>query len=661
VTMGTRRLARRLTCAAVAVAACLAASIGAADAAAAGPPSWSTPVATDSSGGLVGVSCASLSFCAAIDSTGHVTTSTSPATSAWQPLDTATGITHAPTSIACPGGAFCVAGESAGTIASSTTPSASWSEATVDTTHVVESVSCPSTGLCVAVDNNGDVLWSAAPTSGSWTAESSVDSALTLTAISCPTTSLCAAVDGHGNVFVSTTPTSASGWVSTSLGGDLTDISCNVSGLCIASSNTGVVWTTADIAPSSGPVTWTTTPLDGSGAPLAVSCIDSGLCMLVDASGVAFSSEDPTAARPTWSQTTVDQGHALKAVSCIDAGLCVAVASDATGTAISAIAAAPAATTGSGSASTQTTATLTGTLDPGDAALTSCQFEYGTTTAYGTTVPCATTPTAGGGAQAVSAQINGLSAGTTYHFALIAASAVASGGGADASFATPAAQKASPSLSGSPAVGATLTCNPNFTANGSETLAFQWLSNTTAIAGSTAPTYLVPAAEQGDHLSCAVTVAGDGGSTTVTSGFDAIPAQAGAKLAESYGGTVKRAGDSISVPVTCSPQAAASCTFTLTLTTPETVAHRTKATTVGTTTTKVSAGATRTLRVSLSAAGKRLLAQKRKLAITVALKGTLIGVLVATLETDKLTFNDAKTTRAKTTKRHHTPRRASAR
>jgi hypothetical protein len=69
----------------------------------------------------------------------------------------------------------------------------------------------------------------------------------------------------------------------------------------------------------------------------------------------------------------------------------------------------------------------------------------------------------------------------------------------------------------------------------------------------------------------------------------------------------------------------------------------------------------RTLRVSLNAAGKRLLARKRKLAITVALKGTVIGILVATLQTDKLTFTDRKATHAETTKRHRTTRRASAR
>jgi hypothetical protein len=660
VTMGKGRYARGLACAAGAAAACFA--IFAADVDAANPPSWSAPVAADSAsaptGHLVGVSCASTSLCVGVDQAGNVITSTTPTSSAWQ-QDTATTISHTPTSISCHGGSFCVVGET-GAIASATAPSGTWTQATVDGAHTIEGIACPSTTLCVAVDNAGNALYDSSPPTGGWTTESVGDGTTALDAISCPTTSSCAAAPARGSVLTSTSPTSGQAWTKTSLTtAALTAVSCNSSLECVATDADGDVFASANA--SASPVTWSATySLDKSNQPRAVSCVDSGLCVVVDGGGVAYSSDDATAAQPTWTPATIDQGHALTAVSCIDAGLCLAV--DSSGYAVSAVASPPTATTGSGSASTQTTATLTGTLDPGDAALTGCQFDYGTTTAYGASVPCATTPTAGGGAQSVSAQISGLAAGTAYHFALVAATAVGSGSGADASFATPAAQKASPSLSGSPAVGNTLTCNPNFTANGSETLAFQWLSNTTPIAGATAQTYLVPASEEGDHLSCSVTVAGDGGSTTATSGFDAIPAQAGAKVAESFAGTDKHSGDSVSVPVTCSAQAVGSCTFTLTLTTPETVAHKTKAAVVGSSTTKVAAGSKRTLSVSLSAAGRSLLARKHRLAITAALKGTLIGVLVATLQTDKLTFTDAKaTTHAKTTKHHRTAHHAGAR
>ena len=52
---------------------------------------------------------------------------------------------------------------------------------------------------------------------------------------------------------------------------------------------------------------------------------------------------------------------------------------------------------------------------------------------------------AGGGAQAVSAQISGLTAGTTYHFQIVAAERRSRrAAGADATFTTPAAAEGEP-------------------------------------------------------------------------------------------------------------------------------------------------------------------------------------------------------------------------
>ena len=68
---------------------------------------------------------------------------------------------------------------------------------------------------------------------------------------------------------------------------------------------------------------------------------------------------------------------------------------------------------------------------------------------------------------------------------------------------------------------------------------------------------MVAAADETHHLSCQVTIAGDGGSATATSGFDAIPAQRGGKIVESFVGTAKdSARRTVQAPVTCSPQAA---------------------------------------------------------------------------------------------------------
>src|SRR5918994_3887696 len=109
-----------------------------------------------------------------------------------------------------------------------------------------------------------------------------------------------------------------------------------------------------------------------------------------------------------------------------------------------ALAAAPAATTGPASGVGRSAATLNGTVNPGGAA-TSWHFEYGTTTAYGL-------PSGGGDAGAgsadvpVSMQVSGLSAGTTYHFRVVATNADGTVTGADGTFRT-AAGPSLPSIS----------------------------------------------------------------------------------------------------------------------------------------------------------------------------------------------------------------------
>lgn len=89
------------------------------------------------------------------------------------------------------------------------------------------------------------------------------------------------------------------------------------------------------------------------------------------------------------------------------------------------------ATTTSATSITKSSATLNGTVDTNGAS-TSYHFEWGTTTAYGTST--STQSLSAGGVDSVSASISGLSAGTTYHFRLVAGSS----DGADATFTTPA-------------------------------------------------------------------------------------------------------------------------------------------------------------------------------------------------------------------------------
>jgi hypothetical protein len=90
------------------------------------------------------------------------------------------------------------------------------------------------------------------------------------------------------------------------------------------------------------------------------------------------------------------------------------------------------------SAITQTAATLAGTVNPNGAA-TTCQIEWGTTTTYGTAVPCTTNP--GSGTEPVAVTIpalSGLTAGTTYHYRIDATNVGGTTNGTDHTFTTSA-------------------------------------------------------------------------------------------------------------------------------------------------------------------------------------------------------------------------------
>jgi hypothetical protein len=92
------------------------------------------------------------------------------------------------------------------------------------------------------------------------------------------------------------------------------------------------------------------------------------------------------------------------------------------------------ATTDGASSINQTGATLNGFVDPQESTVSDCHFEYGPTTAYGSTAPC--TPASFSDPQAVSAAISGLSPGTTYHYRVNATTDVSTSEGNDQSFTT---------------------------------------------------------------------------------------------------------------------------------------------------------------------------------------------------------------------------------
>ncbi|HSR94068.1 MAG TPA: PKD domain-containing protein [Solirubrobacterales bacterium] len=94
---------------------------------------------------------------------------------------------------------------------------------------------------------------------------------------------------------------------------------------------------------------------------------------------------------------------------------------------------APVVSTGDASGVDTAAATLNGSVDPGGRD-TTYRFEYGTTTAYGSSVSGAAG--AEPGARAVTANLTGLAPATTYHYRLVATNAVGPASTADATFTT---------------------------------------------------------------------------------------------------------------------------------------------------------------------------------------------------------------------------------
>ncbi len=96
----------------------------------------------------------------------------------------------------------------------------------------------------------------------------------------------------------------------------------------------------------------------------------------------------------------------------------------------------PVVVTGSAASILAHSATLDATVNPEDTNVGTCEFEYGTSPAYGETVPCSSSPGSGFTPVAVSAALEGLTASTTYHYRIVATNGVGTSYGADREFVT---------------------------------------------------------------------------------------------------------------------------------------------------------------------------------------------------------------------------------
>ncbi len=89
---------------------------------------------------------------------------------------------------------------------------------------------------------------------------------------------------------------------------------------------------------------------------------------------------------------------------------------------------------GAASSITRQAATLGATVNPNGGEVSACEFEYGTSETYGTSVACTVLPGSGESPVAVSAPLTGLSGNTQYHFRVVATNAGGTSYGSDATF-----------------------------------------------------------------------------------------------------------------------------------------------------------------------------------------------------------------------------------
>jgi hypothetical protein len=210
------------------------------------------------------------------------------------------------------------------------------------------------------------------------------------------------------------------------------------------------------------------------------------------------------------------------------------------------------------------------------------------------------------------------------------------------------ANKVAPVVSGTPAVGQTLSCsNGSWTGVGTLTYAYKWLRNGTAIAGAGVNTYGVQTADQGAGLACVVTATNEiekevSRSISATSNTLTVPLPlvtspppprvtpkltlSSSKLAVSDG--VAR------VPIAC---ASANCSGTIELTEQQVLkTHKGKKAIVkkktivlGKVSYSLAAGHSATIGIRLTAAGKTALAKAKHHQLAVEVVASVTGGKVA--------------------------------
>ena len=304
-----------------------------------GSSTWDVSNLTQAGLALTGVSCPSVSLCIAVDANGDIITSTNPlgGPKAWNITG---GILDSsfPAYVSCPSATFCVAVDANDKVAYSTDPTggaSAWSTYLTDYPGLAfDGISCATSTLCVGIDSSSEVVVSTDPTSpaqlggsgpGGWY-ETTIDSGNVLSGVWCASTNLCLAVDRQGNIVSSTDPTGGSStWSLASVDGTtpLLGVTCASTSLCAAVDSHGGILTST--SPNGGAGAWTTVTVDSANELTAVACPTVSLCVAVDNVGNALSTADPLGGMSSWAAVTVDDTNWLSGISCPSTSLCVGV------------------------------------------------------------------------------------------------------------------------------------------------------------------------------------------------------------------------------------------------------------------------------------------------------------------------------------------------
>jgi hypothetical protein len=210
-------------------------------------------------------------------------------------------------------------------------------------------VDCPSTSLCVAVGTDNLIASSTDPTGGprAWSYGYAGDgpwektdewpgsdiSGKQVESVSCPSANLCVAVTDKGFIYTTANPAGpASSWAVTEIphtkSGNihLFGVSCPTTTFCAAvtgkRSDEGKILTTSE--PRGGLSAWRIAEFPGENFEFrGISCPTTSLCVAVSEDGRIVASTDPGGGASAWRTIGAPGGAGLASVACVAAPLCV--------------------------------------------------------------------------------------------------------------------------------------------------------------------------------------------------------------------------------------------------------------------------------------------------------------------------------------------------